>query len=110
MRRRPAPFLLAVIYVATNKNLREAKKNKKDEFYTLYEDVEREVEHYTDQLKGKTVYCNCDDFRTSNFFRYFVNNFHRLGLKKLICSGMPTDGGKPMLVEITNVPDGVAYA
>ena len=33
---------------------------------------------------GKTVLCNCDDPRVSNFFHYFSYNFEFLGLKKLI--------------------------
>ena len=32
------------------------------------------------------VYCNCDDPRVSNFFRYFSLNFRALGLKKLIAT------------------------
>ena len=63
-----------------------AKRNKRDEFYTLYADVERELQHYAPHLRDKVILCNCDDPRYSNFFRYFVNNFHRLGIKKIICS------------------------
>lgn len=66
--------------------LDNAKANKKDEFYTQYCDIERELVHYEEHFKGKVVYCNCDDPRVSNFFKYFKNNFQRLGLKKLICS------------------------
>lgn len=71
---------------ATNDGLRRAKKAKSDEFYTQMCDIERELQYYTDHFKGKVVYCNCDDPRISNFFRYFVSNFHRLGLKKLVAS------------------------
>ena len=69
----------------TNENtaLEKAKKNKKDEFYTQLEDIERELRHYKNHFKGKSVYCNCDDPRVSNFFHYFSYNFERLGLKKL---------------------------
>jgi len=67
-----------------NKNLTQAKKNKKDEFYTQLSDIERELKHYKKHFKGKVVYCNCDDPRVSNFFHYFSYNFERLGLKKLI--------------------------
>ena len=67
-----------------NKNLAQAKKNKKDEFYTQLSDIERELKHYKQHFKGKVVYCNCDDPRISNFFHYFSYNFEKLGLKKLI--------------------------
>ncbi|NKQ40245.1 MAG: modification methylase [Sulfurovum sp.] len=67
-----------------NENLTQAKKNKKDEFYTQLADIERELKHYKKHFKGKVVYCNCDDPRVSNFFHYFSFNFEKLGLKKLI--------------------------
>lgn len=67
-----------------NKKLHKAKNNKKDEFYTRLEDIERELRHYKDHFKGKTILCNCDDPRVSNFFHYFSYNFEHLGLKKLI--------------------------
>lgn len=69
-----------------NSILHKAKESKSDEFYTQYCDIERELINYSDQFKGKTVYCNCDDPAKSNFFKYFVNNFHKLGLKQLIAS------------------------
>ena len=64
--------------------LHKAKANKQDEFYTRLEDIEEELKHYKDFFKGKTVFCNCDDPRVSNFFHYFSYNFEHLGLKKLI--------------------------
>jgi hypothetical protein len=67
-----------------NANLHKAKTAKKDEFYTQLPDIERELMHYKDHFRGKVVYCNCDDPRISNFFRYFAYNFERLSLKKLI--------------------------
>lgn len=71
-----------------NKNLANAKKAKNDEFYTQFSDIQKEIESYLeynpDTFKGKVVYSNCDDPFESNFFRYFVLNFNRLGLKKLI--------------------------
>ncbi len=67
-----------------NKQLTQAKKAKKDEFYTQLEDIEAELKHYKNHFEGKTVLCNCDDPRMSHFFYYFVLNFHLLGLKKLI--------------------------
>ena len=67
-----------------NKNLNKAKEAKKDEFYTQLEDINNEVRHYREHFRGKTVLCNCDDPRISNFFTYFAYNFEFLGLKKLI--------------------------
>lgn len=67
-----------------NRNLHQAKASKKDEFYTQLPDIERELKHYKKHFKGKTVLCNCDDPRVSNFFHYFSYNFEDLGLKKLI--------------------------
>lgn len=66
--------------------LDKAKLNKNDEFYTQYTDIERELQYYESHFAGRTVLCNCDDARTSNFFKYFMHNFHRLGLKKVISS------------------------
>ena len=68
----------------SNSSLNRAKKEKNDEFYTLYEDIEKEMQHY--DFKGKIIYCPCDDFRWSNFKKYFRDNFDSLGLKKLIVS------------------------
>ena len=67
-----------------NKNLRKASTAKKDEFYTQLADIENELKHYKDHFRGKTVFCNCDDPRVSNFFHYFSHRFESLGLKKLI--------------------------
>ena len=67
-----------------NKNLNAAKSAKKDEFYTQLVDIENELKHYREHFRGKTVLCNCDDPRVSNFFHYFSYNFEQLGLKKLI--------------------------
>ena len=70
--------------MAGNNNLNKAKSAKKDEFYTQLSDIENELRHYREHFKGKTVLCNCDDPRVSNFFHYFSYNFEFLGLKKLI--------------------------
>lgn len=71
-----------------NRNLTNAKKVKNDEFYTQYNDIQKEIEAYLDYdqnvFRKKVVYCNCDDPYESNFFRYFVLNFNKLGLKQLI--------------------------
>lgn len=67
-----------------NKNLHSAKTAKQDEYYTQLPDIEREMIHYREHFRNKIVFCNCDDPRVSNFFKYFSNNFEKLGLRKLI--------------------------
>ena len=69
-----------------NKNLKNARNNKEDEFYTQLSDIESELKHYKSHFKDKVVYCNADDPRVSNFFKYFAINFKELGIKKLIAS------------------------
>lgn len=67
-----------------NRDFQQARQAKKDEFYTSLSDIELELQHYVEHFRDKVVYCNCDDPRASNFFRYFYANFKALGLKKLI--------------------------
>lgn len=69
-----------------NTNLARANREKNDEFYTRLTDIEKELRHYRKHFKGKTILCNCDDPFESNFFKYFVLNFNRLGIKKLIAT------------------------
>lgn len=71
-------------YMAHNGSLNQAKINANDEFYTQLTDIEKEMRHYRKHFEGKVVLCNCDDPFESNFFKFFVLNFNRLGLKKLI--------------------------
>lgn len=70
-------------------NLQAAKVGCKDEFYTRYQDVADEVEHYS--FRDKVVLCNCD-VPESAFVRYFADNFGRLGLKKLLACGLNREG------------------
>lgn len=70
--------------MAGNRSLQAANKAKKDEFYTQLSDIENELRHYSEHFRGKTVLCNCDDPRVSNFFHYFAYSFEQLGLKRLI--------------------------
>ncbi|MDU6876504.1 MAG: adenine-specific methyltransferase EcoRI family protein [Clostridium sp.] len=72
--------------MAGNSGLSNATKAKKDEFYTQLTDIEKEMRYYRAHFKGKIVFCNCDDPFESNFFKYFVLNFNKLGLKKLIAT------------------------
>ena len=84
--------------MAKNSNLHAAKVAKNDEFYTMLTDIEKEMSHYKDFFKGKVVYCNCDDARESNFFKYFSLNFEFLGLKKLITTGYKAEGKGVVLI------------
>ena len=76
--------------MAKNEGLSKAKDAKKDEFYTTYEDIQLEINHYEDKFRGKTVLCNCDDPFESNFCKFFLRNFNYLGLKRLICTSYST--------------------
>jgi hypothetical protein len=69
---------------SANRSLRAAAGSKKDEFYTQLTDIEKELRHYTKHFENKTILCNCDDPKVSNFFHYFSHNFEKLKLKKLI--------------------------
>ena len=102
-----------------NTRLQQARRNKKDEFYTQLSDIEKELYHYREHFKGKVVFCNCDDPYESNFFKYFAMNFNFLKLKKLIAtcySGSPVmgkelplfdrlNGKQAFKIEITEVND-----
>lgn len=66
-----------------NATLNRAFLVKKDEFYTQYEDISKEIMRHSDQLKGKKILCNCDDPFESAFFRFFVLNFDKLKLAEL---------------------------
>ena len=75
-----------------NAALHRAKREKNDEFYTQKKDIENELIHYHKYLKDKIVYCNCDDYRKSKFVEYFMENFEKIGLKKLVSTGFSKDG------------------
>ena len=75
-----------------NASLNSAKRAKNDEFYTQKKDIEKELIYYHHHLKDKIVYCNCDDYRKSKFVEYFMENFDKIGLKKLISTGFSADG------------------
>ena len=78
-----------------NKNLTNAKKAKKDEFYTLYNNIEKEINAYLDYnpdaFKGKTIFLPCDDPEWSNFTKFFAQNFEHFGLKKLISTSFAVE-------------------
>lgn len=87
--------------LSKNKHLNKAKNLKNDEFYTQLETIERELKHYKKHFKDKIIYCNCDDYRFSNFFSYFKDNFNELGLKKLIATNY-TETGESYKATYTN--------
>lgn len=72
--------------MAKSSNLHKAKTAKNDEFYTQLADIEKELKHYKAHFKGKTIFCNCDNPKHSNFWKYFHLNFKHFGLKKLIAT------------------------
>lgn len=84
--------------MANNDTLRQANKSKNDEFYTQYEDIQREINAYLeynpDTFRDKTVLLPCDDPEWSNFTRFFAQNFEMLGLKKLISTSYAADSKK----------------
>ena len=100
----------------------KGKFNRDDEFYTRYEDIQAELNHYEKDFEGKTVLCNCDDPFESNFCKFFLRNFNYLKLKRLICtsyasspvigeqmtiydmSDEPVERGHGYVMDITSVP------
>lgn len=81
-----------------NKSLHAAKKAKNDEFYTQMTDIEKELRHYKNHFKDKTVFMNCDDPKESNFWKYFHLNFEFFGLKKIIATHY-LEGQKSYMLE-----------
>lgn len=82
----------------TKENLEKAKKGKNDEFYTQYEDIQKEINAYLEYnpniFKGKTILLPCDDPEWSNFTKFFAQNFERFGLKKLISTSYAYESKK----------------
>ena len=74
----------------SNSKLNKTKKEKNDEFYTQYVDIEKELQHYN--IEGKTIYCNCDNPHYSNFYKYFKDKFNTHKIKHLYCTGYNKDG------------------
>ena len=81
--------------MATSDALRQARAAKKDEFYTQYVDIQKEVNAYLeynpDVFRGKTILLPCDDPEWSNFTRFFAENFELYGLKKLISTSFAVE-------------------
>src|SRR4051812_42424875 len=89
-----------------NRRLHAAKAAKRDEFYTQYVVIQKEVEAYMefdpDTFRGKVLYCNCDDPFESNFFKFFATNFNKLGLKRLVTTSYD---GSPIAGQGTLFPE-----
>lgn len=81
-----------------------AKDAKNDEFYTQLVDIQSELNNYSDKFEDKTVFCNCDDPFESNFVKYFLMNFNRLGLKELIATGYKTSSFMGKEIGEKNMP------
>jgi hypothetical protein len=81
-----------------NRTLTNAKSSKNDEFYTQYNDIEKEISAYLEYnpkvFDSKTILLPCDDPEWSNFTKYFAQNFERLGLKKLISTSFAPESKK----------------
>ncbi|MBO4739320.1 MAG: adenine-specific methyltransferase EcoRI family protein [Bacteroidales bacterium] len=97
--------------MAQNDNLKRAKKEKNDEFYTQWADIEKEIMAYLDYnpnvFRDKTILLPCDDPEWSNFTKFFVQNFEAFGLKKLISTSYAAESKKiktwqPTLFEMQN--------
>lgn len=93
--------------MTNNKRLNTAGIEKKAEFYTQYEDIQQELNHYENHFAGKTVLCNCDDPYESNFCKFFLRNFNYLKLKRLICTSYissPVVGEQMTLFDLMDEP------
>jgi len=88
------------------KNLHIAKAGKNDRFFTQITDIENELHHYRKQLKGKTVYVNCDGSVQSNFRKHLMMAFDVYGLKRLIITTFKVDGSRAEKYDITDGLDG----
>jgi len=101
--------------MAKNSNLISASVNKNDEFYTGYDDIEKELIHYSRHFKGKKIYCNCDDHNgiglgtpKSNFIKYLSDNFQAFGIKKVIATHYEKDKiSKKYILDKDNTGDNI---
>ena len=102
-------------HMVGNTSLRHAMTIKDDEFYTCYDEIEKELNHYAKYFRGKTIYCNCDDHfgigkgtPKSNFIKYFADNFEAFGIKKVIATHYEKDKKSTMyILDKDNTGDGI---
>ena len=89
-----------------NTKLAKAKTVKNDEFYTLYQDIAHEIDAYLDfnpmVFHNKTILLPCDNPYYSNFTKYFVNNFEKMGIKKLISTSLSPIGDNGYILTMTS--------
>ncbi|MBR3676073.1 MAG: modification methylase [Alphaproteobacteria bacterium] len=98
-----------------NANLHRANTEKNDEFYTTYEEVEKELNHYAKQFNNKVIYCNCDDHYgiglgtpKSQFIKYLADNFEAFGIKKVIATHYEPEKTSTMyILDKDNTGDGI---
>lgn len=91
--------------MCTTVELNIAQANKKDEFYTQLVDIEAELHFYKHHFKDKVVYCNCDNPKTSNFVKFFIQHFLDYGLKELICSCIETENSPALYMRYAGKGD-----
>ena len=81
--------------MAGNVDMNKAKSAKNDEFYTLYSDIQKEINAYIeynpDVFRDKVILLPCDDPDWSNFTKFFAQNFENFGIKKLISTSYELD-------------------
>lgn len=85
----------------------KGRQTKDDEFYTTYNDIQNELNHYEHDFAGKTVLSNCDDPYESNFCKFFLKNFNYLKLKRYICTSFNASqviGREMPLLDCDNKP------
>jgi Adenine-specific methyltransferase EcoRI len=77
------------------RRLNAAKGARKDEFYTQWPDIEREMNAYIEYdpnvFRDKVVLLPCDDPEWSNFTKFFALHFVDFGIKKLISTSYAPD-------------------
>ncbi len=93
-----------------NSSIQKSKYNVDDEYYTLFEDVAKEISLYAHHLNGKRILCPCDWFDSYNekimylndgdnkidtpsiniksqFVRFLLVQASAYGIKSITCSG-----------------------
>ena len=99
--------------MTTRSTLSNARSSKRDEFYTLYDDVKFELDHYLDQFKDKVIYCPCDT-DNSAFVKYFLELEAKGLIKELLYTSIQNgtdflsegaiDGYRHSDIIVTNPP------
>ena len=87
----------------TNERMLSAQSNQMDEFYTKYETVAEELPYYKSFLEGKRIYCNCDNPKSSNFWKYLKDHFIDFGLLSLTATFYGDSASKTVLMSSDGV-------